>query len=543
LSEIEVVEKPHQWKPFPRQSEFLALPTSIYEALFGGAAGPGKSEVLLMDPVVRGYHLHPRFHGIVFRETYKQLDESLIMRAKQLYEPLGGGYNGNEHCWTFPSGAKMRFSYLAKDSDAVKYDTAEFTYAGFDELTALSEYRYKYIAFSRVRKSVANLPCYVRAASNPGGIGHTWVRDRFVKPAINGRTVIREILDDGRIVKRIFIPGRVTDNLHIMKHNPEYVNNLMMLPEAEKRTKLYGDWFALAGAVFTEFRNLRMPDEPAHALHVIDPFAIPGYWPKIMAIDWGFSALCWIGWFAISPQSNVFLYRERGYKKTKIAIWASEVARISQFDENIKRVKLDPSAWGNRGEEKTLDVQIKEHLGMTPEKGDNDRIGGKMLMHEFFRWKERPQRYVPEEGYKQEVEELIYRQKGAGEALKYRELFAPDEPEVNLPKFRIFNHCNYFIDAIQSCVYDPDNPEDVKPFDGDDPYDGGRYGIKAIEKYFQESKSGFEAANRAANIVQQFKDTGDMTNLYRQMETLEARERKNKAPARRNGSWLRRRGL
>ncbi len=542
MSDIEVVQK-NQWKPFPRQAEFLALPTSIFEGFFGGAAGPGKSEVLLMDPIVRGLHEHPRFHGIVFRETYKQLDESLIMRAKQLYAPLGGTYNGNEHAWKFPSGAIMRFSYLAKDEDAAGYDTAEFTYAGFDELTALSEYRYKYIAFSRVRKSVGNLPFYVRAASNPGGIGHTWVRDRFVKPAIHGRTILREILPDGRIVKRIFIPGRVTDNLHIMKYNPEYVNNLNLLPEAEKRTKLYGDWFALSGQVFTEFRNLHMPDEPENAIHVIPPFAIPEWWPKILTIDWGYSALCWIGWMAISPSNRTYLYREMGFKKTKIAFWASDVARASQFDGNIKKVKLDPSAWGDRGEEKTLDQQIKDALGMVVEKADNDRIGGKMLMHEYFRWKPKPPRYVPPEGYQKEIEDRIYRIKGTAEAEKYRALFAPEQPENNLPKFQVFNTCNYFIDAIQSCVYDPDDPEDVKEFDGDDPYDGGRYGLKAVNKYFEESKEGFEEAQRASSIVQELQSTGDMTAFYRKMEKLESDQKKKSTVVRRNGNWLSRRHL
>ncbi len=542
MSSVEVVEKQNQWKPFPRQAEFLALPTSIFEGFFGGAAGPGKSEVILMDPIVRGYHMHPRFHGIVFRETYKQLDESLIMRAKQLYAPLGGSYNGNEHAWKFPSGAIMRFSYLAKDEDASGYDTSEFTYAGFDELTALSEYRYKYIAFSRVRKSVADLPCYVRSASNPGGIGHTWVRDRFVKPAINGRVILRELIN-GNTVKRIFIPGRVTDNLHLMKYNPEYINNLHLLPEAEKKSKLYGDWFALAGQVFTEFRNIHMPDEPDHALHVIPPFDIPAFWPKILAIDWGYSALCWNGWFAISPTGNVFLYREYGVKKTKIAFWASDVGRISMGDGNIKKVKLDPSAWGDRGEEKTLDQQIKEYLGMPVEKADNDRIGGKMLLHEYLRWKQKPARYVPPEGYNKETEERIYRQLGPKEAEKYRDLFSPEVPETNLPKFKIFNHCTYFIDAIQSCVYDPDNPEDVKEWDGDDPYDGGRYGLKAVNKYFEEAKSGYESAQRAQSIVSQLQENGDMTAFYRKMEKLESDEKKGRGAVRRNDGWLRRRHL
>lgn len=537
MSDIQVIppEQPRvDVKLFPKQETFAAIPVTIKEAFFGGAAGPGKSFMLLMDPLLRKYHMHPRFHGILFRESFPQLEESLIHESQTWYKLFGGTYNGTEHHWTFPSGAKIRFSYLAKDEQSYDHDTAQYNYVAFDELTAFTRFRWMYLVHSRCRTTVEGLPAYARAASNPLGIGHGWVKERFIDPAPEGGRIIAERMPDGSLVKRIFIKARVTDNPLIMERDPNYINSLMLLPEAEKRSKLYGDWDAIAGAVFREFRTLHNMDEPENAVHVVDPFTIPDYWPVFIAIDWGFSALCWAGFFAVSPDGRVYLFREMSWRQVKISVWGADLARAAIEYPGLRTpLTLDKSAWGQRGEEKTLAEQVAEATGFEVEKSDSDRVGGKMLIHDYLRWTKRPPRYIPPEGYRQDIEEKLYRIKGADAAADYKRLFDPEPEETNLPRYQIFRSCPLAINALVQASSDPKNPEDTIEYDGDDPYDGQRYGLKRAHRYFEEAHQAGSSVGRREAIVEKLHKSGDMNAFYREMDKLEEDELVAEGPVRR----------
>jgi hypothetical protein len=367
---------PLEWRPNKRQEDFLAMPTSVFEGFYGGAAGGGKSEVLLMDPVSKGFTNYAEFHGIIFRRTFRQLDESLIPRAKKMY-----GWSGNEAL-----GAKYN-----DDDHAHDHQTAEYNYAAFDELTHFTEYQYVYIT-TRVRSSKKGLPAYVRSASNPGGLGHTWVYHRFVKHAEGGHVLINMTLENGKQTKLMFIPAKLTDNPVLMEEDPDYVNRLHLLPPNELRALLYGDWHAYAGQVFTEFRAKHFPDEPSNALHV--------------------------------------------------------VARLSQFDGNIKCIVLDKSAWAARGERKQIWEQFRDASGMTPEKSDSDRLSGKLLIHEYLRWTQRPEKYIPPTGYDQMLHQKIVRLYGEKKGKEYVEMFQPQAEETNLPKVQIFDTCKAVINVV-----------------------------------------------------------------------------------------------
>jgi hypothetical protein len=527
---------PVEWRPNKRQEDFLSMPTSVFEGFYGGAAGGGKSEVLLMDPVSKGYTNYADFHGIIFRRTFRQLDESLIPRAKKMYgwsgnEALGAKYNDQKKEFRFPSGATIRFSYLETDDHAHDHQTAEYNYAAFDELTHFTEYQYVYIT-TRVRSSKKGLPAYVRSASNPGGLAHTWVYQRFVKHAEGGHVLINMTLENGKETKLMFIPAKLTDNPVLMEEDPDYVNRLHLLPPNELRALLYGDWHAYAGQVFTEFRAKRFPDEPENALHVIKPFKIPTWWPKIIAIDWGWDAMTWVGWGALSPDERLFVYREMTCRKTYIADWAADVARLSQFDGNIKCIVLDKSAWAARGERKQIWEQFRDASGMTPEKSDSDRLSGKLLIHEYLRWTQRPEKYIPPTGYDPMLHQRIVRMYGDEKGKEYTKMFEPQPEETNLPKVQIFDTCSAVINVIPSCVHAHDSAtgkkkEDVEEFNGDDPYDGFRYLLKRAHLYMKESQEIFAQKQIVGNIMAEFDQTGDYTHLYRRMEKYEHDQRKS----------------
>lgn len=517
------------WKPFPRQEKFLSLPWEVFEGFYGGSVGGGKSELLVLIPILMGWHKHKHFRGIIFRRTMPELKESLIPRSEEIYKAEGGVYNATDHIWKFPSGATIKFSYLESMADARSHDTAEFHYAAFDELTHFEEDEYTYIVGSRVRSTIPELPACVRSASNPGNIGHGWVRALFVEPDPEGLgdTII---YDESTNTYRAFVRARLTDNPYLMTHDPNYINRLRRLPIAEYKAKVEGDWWVFAGQVFSEFRVNHIEGEPTFAVHVIDPFHVPAFWPRVISIDWGGTnperkAQTCVGWYAVAPGRRIFKYREYT-TKDKIAIWGADVARLST-GENIKRVVLDPSAWQQRGDASTIQEQfVKASNFRITQKANNDRVGGKQLLHEYFRWTPRPPRYVPPEGYDEDLAQRIYRLGGHKQLVEYRAMFEPEKPEGNLPKLLIMRHCHQTIDVIPKCVYNDSakagkNPEDVREFDGDDAYDETRYAVNTCDGLLDSPDEELERLVVQGQIVDRLERTGDQTAYYRAMEKLE----------------------
>lgn len=520
------------WKPHTKQEHFMKIPDDIFEALYGGAAGGGKSELLLMLPLARGWYKNPRFRGLMLRRTYPELEESLIARSKNYYPMTGGTYVQQFKRWEWPWGAVIKFGYAQHMEDVRQYDTTEYQYLAIDELTSFTEWMYRYLT-SRCRSTVSGIPSVVRAASNPGNVGHGWVRKRFVEPCADGYTVIRGRIELSREKtvenKRIFIPAKLTDNPYLAKEDPNYAARLAILPFAERKAKLDGDWWTFSGQVFDEWRDAPMPDEPPNALHVIDPFPIPAWWPQVLAIDWGFTAMLCALWFAIAPNKRVYIHQEYTSKKEKIALWADKISQMSESFENLKTIVLDPSAWHQRGDEKTIADQFMQHSGMQCEKADNDRLGGKMLMHELLRWDPKPTKAKKKmDVFDADLAQRILRMKGLKEYESYVDSFIPEKPELDIPRLQIFNTCPYIIDTIPKCVYNTKegkDPEDVAQFDGDDPYDCARYGLKAVDRYLNQSKSLAEDHDRRGKILAKFEKTHDYTYLHQQMDRLEARKR------------------
>ena len=509
------------WKPNKKQEVFVSLPDTILEALFGGAAGAGKTEVLLSLPIIRGFIQHPQFHGIIFRRTFPELEESLILRAPEYYEPLGGKYNSSKHFWRFESGAVIRFSYLESDQDAESHKTAQYNYIAWDELTEFGESQYTYL-LSRLRSSTKELPTIVRAASNPGGPGHGWVYRRFVKQQPLGNVILRDA-DSG--TKRIFIPARVTDNEYLELHDPDYKERLKLLPKAQRQALLEGRWDVFSGQVFTEFRTTHIPGEPDNAVHVVEPFDIPLWWPRGLAVDWGFKANTWAGWGALSPDGQIFLYREYCVAGEKVSTWAANITRISQ-GEPIKRTALDPSAWQHRGEDLSISELFHKYAGYWPEKANNDRVGGKLLIHEGLRWRPRPKRFNerPVDEFNYYKAQHIRRFEGEDAYNEYLDQFKEEDRNVSLPRIQIFNTCIHVIEALQACTYNPKRTEDVLEFDGDDAYDGFRYLLFLMES-IREPRRQQRVLRERARIDAEFKRSGDASSYYINLKAHDLKSR------------------
>lgn len=427
------------WKPQPRQEAFMRR--SEYECLFGGAAGGGKSDALVIE-ALRQVHI-PYYTGLIVRKTYPML-EDLILKTQMYYKrafPLAT-YNIGSHTWKFPSGARVLFRSLPHEKDKYNFQGKAFDYIGVDELTQFQISEYDYLK-SRNRPNGPGTRIYIRATANPGGVGHGWVKERFITPAPPMTPIEEEIswtMPDGtqekRIQKRIFVPSFVWDNPALMQNDPDYVMKLASLPEAERNALLYGDWNTFSGQVFAEWVNDPAHYEDRKGTHVIRPFMVPNDWAIWCGLDWGYSRPFSVGWYAVDHERRMYRIREyygcTGTPNIGIKMEPTEVARkikeIEGDDPNLKDRTIlrvgDPAIWGSDGTESIGALMERERVYF--EKGDHARIDGKMQIHH----------------------RLAFNEEG-------------------VPMLYVFNTCKHFIRTVPNLVYDESNVEDIDT-DGED---------------------------------------------------------------------------
>lgn len=549
MPNLDLEKVKNEWRPNKKQELFLSIPITIKEALYGGGAGSGKSDVLLLYGILHRWHENPKFKQVFMRRTTPELKKEIVPRSREFFRPFGATFNGTDMAWTFPrpdqygsgaqnAGAMIFLSHCEEEKDVKKFDSMEISLYTPDEITSLTEYIYLYIGFERNRAPKGSgLPSIIRAAGMPGGIGHTFVKKRFVDPNPRGNVIF--IGKGGN--KRIYVHATQADNKdHI---DPAYEQSLRGRPKAEMQAKLYGDWNAYLGQVFDEFRDKKYPDEPPNALHVINPFEIPAWWPRMVIGDWGYAAMTYIGFYAISPTKRVYLYRELYWLKTDIEVWAPIIKDFIDR-ESPRVVKFCRSAGQDRGQEHTIQEQIETALGRPIELSANtpgSRVAGKMLLHEYLRWKLKPV-LPPEEipPYNEEHALWLLRNKGLIDYKSYLAIFNPPEVENNIPKLQIFqceeefheghpNCCPVMIDSIKACNYDKKSSdgkaaEDVAEFEGDDPYDDVRYAIDSAERYFNEAQDEFKKIQTQEALVAHLQNTGDFTAFYRNMRKTETND-------------------
>ena len=509
------------------------MPDTVYEGLYGGAAYGGKSFILTLLPLLRGFYKYRGFKGILLRRELTDLEKEVIRLSKEYFPLTGARYNENKHSWEWKEyGSYFDFSHIQHLKDVRAYDTAQYNYCAFDELTHFEEPMYRYFVGSRVRPSSTFNVAIVRNGSNPGGVGQTFTYNRFVRPCESGYKIIRDKITG---LRRMYIPCLPQDNPYGMQYDPDYLQKLEILPEAEKRAKKYGDWHAYEGSVFTAFRPFRFPDEPENAIHVCKYFEIPEWWPRLLIMDWGKRAICYALWAAISPDNRVYIYRERWWKNKDIAFWATEVGQISEHEDIVQFV-LCGSGWQDRGQG-TIANEVKRYSKLNPIPSENtagSRVATLQILQDFLRWEQKP-RQDPSELYDHSKAEIIYRKYGDDALQKYINIFKEYEVETNIPKLQILSSPSsiletiapLLVETIPSVVYDENKTEDIKEFDGDDPIDTLRYLCKFAQRYMNGLVGEeLERRQKTQNIIQEFQENHDTNRFYRRMEYLESKNSK-----------------
>lgn len=435
------------WQPQPKQAAFMARPE--YEALYGGAAGGGKSDALVVE-ALRQVGI-PHYKALIVRKTYPQLAE-LIDKSLNYYPRAypKARYNASAHTWNFPSGAKILFGSMQYTKDRTRYQGQAYDFIGFDELTHFTWDEYSYL-FSRNRPNGPGTRVYIRASANPGGVGHGWVKERFVTAGKPMTTIWEDVTWRDPIGQehrarqsRIFVPSSVFDNPALLNNDPDYVRRLASMPEADRNALLYGDWDSFTGQVFTEWRN--DPEHYADRLHthVITPFRVPDGWTIWRSFDWGYSRPFSVGWYAVDHDRRMYRIRElygcTGTPNTGVqwepAHVAREIRRIEAEDPNLRGRKIygvgDPAIWQSDGTESIGALMERERVFF--EKGDHNRIAGKMQVH-------------------------------------HRLAFDGD----GLPMLYVFTTCRHFIRTVPNLVYDETDVEDIDTDGEDHIYDELRY--------------------------------------------------------------------
>lgn len=381
------------------QTAFIRCPYK--EVLYGGAAGGGKSDALLGDFASGIEQYGDAWKGILIRRSFPQLEE-LESRALQIFGPHYGvdSYKSGKKTWYLPSAnngvAELRLRAIEEDKDALKHIGHQFSWIGFDELTLFpSDYVMNYL-MTRLR-SPKGAPTYVRCTTNPGSVGHSWVKARWRIPDDPNHPVGSDIRpmepfdvtnENGEVLhQRIFIPAKLTDNKILMENDPGYEYMLDGIDDPVLRRALRdGDWSITQGAAFPEFNP---------AVHVVNNHDVPDGVPVWRSLDWGYSKPFSCLWFYARPDGGVNVCGEwygcGGKHNVGIQMDPEQVAeRIKTVEQingwDVKEAYLDPACWAQHGGPSIFEQLGGFKMGWMPwSKEHNWRRNKKQLLHGYLR--------------------------------------------------------------------------------------------------------------------------------------------------------------
>lgn len=351
------------WKPLPGfQTRFLA--NGAFECLAGGAAGPGKTDCLLMGGLGQ-IHL-PSTRVLFLRETFPELRE-VMDRAQAVFKAVGGEWRASENRWKFPSGASYEFGFAKTYADLTRYQGQEFTEVRWDEIGNVPEEKWWTYLMSRVRSTDPNVRLMMRCSANPGGVGHGWLKRRFIETC--GRDGGQVYTDPVTGLSRAFVPGRLSDNPFLPD---SYRRQLMALPEVTRKQLLDGDWDAAGGLFFSDLR------EDVHLVPAMRPEDIPPYWERWSSFDWGFAHPFVAMEFAKDTDGTIFLLDSvSGRRMLPDEIAERMAASLSR--DALQECYAGHDVWAVRkafGPVAPAIAEVLEAHGIYPYRAAIDRVAG-----------------------------------------------------------------------------------------------------------------------------------------------------------------------
>lgn len=356
MADMEVI-----WSP-QRGPQKALIDCPYYETFFGGARGGGKTDSALGKLGIKALLYRNLLNAVFFRRELPNLDDA-IERSKEIYGPIGGDYVEHKKTWRMPGGGRIRFRPLERTDDAGKYQGQNLTDVVIEEAGEFPDPA-PVMRLHGVLRSAHGVPVQMLLTGNPGGPGHHWLKERYINAGPPMMPITDTFHWQGREFtrSRIYIPSRVTDNRILMTIDPNYVANLHLVGSDQLvRAWLEGDWDAVEGAFFGEFRA----DKHVYPSSI----ALPPEWSRIRAMDWGSFRPFAVGWYAVSdgslpqfPRGALVKYRELyGVKRKEgggyepnvgVKLDAETVAELvvdAEREDYVDKAVLDPSAFAESG--------------------------------------------------------------------------------------------------------------------------------------------------------------------------------------------------
>ena len=437
----------------PQQAKAFTVPAN--EILYGGAAGGGKSHLMRIDAIYWCQQV-PGLQAYIFRRNYGDLRLNHMegpTSFPELLAPLikAGKCEIVAEEIRFDNGSKIHLCHLQYTKSLQKYQGAEIHWLGIDELTHFEEKQYRYLR-GRVRLGGLKVPDALKhrlprivCGTNPGGIGHNWVKRCFIK--LGPMRVVQMPKKEGNM-RRVFIPARLEDNPALMANDPDYESRLEALGDPLLvRAMREGDWDVVAGAMFGEaWRKSR---------HVCKPFPIPVDWKVWRGADDGYAAPAACYWLAENPNTGTIYVVDELYKTGMLP--HDYAQRVLEKDGNLEREENGEAVLNTERLDGLMDAAAFANTGQsdTPRGPQIVKAGAKF----------RPVEKWP--GSRVHRVQDFHRRLGTNER----------DPDKG-PGIVFFDRCRNAIETIPTLPRDPNNIEDVDT-DGDDhAFDGVTYGLQ-----------------------------------------------------------------
>jgi len=413
-----------------------------YYVGYGGAKGGGKSYLVRAREIYRRLK-YAGTVGVIIRRTFPQLRANHIRKFFMEYPFTKEWYRAEERSIHYPNGSITDFRHLDSIDDVYDYQGIEYDDIALDQAEQHEEEVFKILKTSlrqdpKIKQKYPNFKPKFLLTFNPGGIGHEWVKRIFID---------RNFTPSEEPKHYRFIQAKVWDNPIFIESNPEYIKNLIDLPEDLRRGYLDGDFNIFYGQFFKKLREDK---------HLIDPFPIPRDWFKFRSLDWGYdhNAVCL--WWAVSPDKKVYIYRGLKVNEMVVTRLASEILSLTPASEKVIDTFASNDLWARiKTDEAMVDTTMADLMidrGLYVRKANQDRIVGWQVLMEYLEWNEQ-------------------------------------QPE---PKLKIFKNYRWIFDDLRKLIHDDKRPEDVKKMRGDDTGDACRYGIMHLyegKEYVQPVKT------------------------------------------------------
>lgn len=345
----------------PKQKLFCQARTRY--VAYGGARGGGKTHVSRVK-AFGGALTYPGIRILVVRREYPELEQTVILPMRQMIPPEIASYNGSMHMFFFVNGSTIKFGHYGAGDD-LEYQGQEYDWIFVDEATQFTEAQFR--TLGACLRGATRIPRRMYLTCNPGGIGHMWVKRLFIE---------RDYRAGEKPADYTFIPATVEDNPQLLASSPDYVQMLDLLPEDVRRAWRYGDWDALAGTFFPEFRR---------ETHVIPSFRrIPAEWRKYRAIDYGLDMFACL-WIAQDFDGRSYVYREVQQPGLIVSAAAKLMLDLTPAWEQIECTIAPPDMWNRQKDSGKSMAELYAENGVGLLRASNNRVQGWMALKEMLK--------------------------------------------------------------------------------------------------------------------------------------------------------------